>query len=162
MTHPPAQRARPVPLLDTAAATRMSDDALALQLDTTTRDAIESTTARLTEQVRAFDAALPRDSVAARGDHEEVRNLLARAPKNGAVTFSVHAYMRDLARMLRRLIFQYEAQQVRREPKEGGEEGGGISTQPKPAAPSRTGTSSCGCAHPHRRRWVRLTTSGGC
>ncbi|MCX4549595.1 hypothetical protein OG204_18805 [Streptomyces sp. NBC_01387] len=154
MTHPPKET-REAPLNPDVAA-RIADEALALQIGTTTRPAIEHQAALLTEQIEAFFAAgLPDDPVEAAQQREEIWALLAAAPTRQDPTFSTHTHMRALGRVLRRHVSQYRANQE-------GEEGEAPALLPwldsEPL--SEMYRVPTGLPEPPARRWLRLTTHG--
>ncbi|MFE9455627.1 DUF6415 family natural product biosynthesis protein [Streptomyces californicus] len=115
MPHPPLTRtadAAEVPL-DVETADRSADMAFALQLGTTTREEIDSHTLRLKGQVELFaDVVREGESVEARGSWLEAYHLLQQGPSDDVLVFAAWSYVRDLARVLRRLASEYRNQQT--------------------------------------------------
>ncbi|MEV6164165.1 hypothetical protein AB0L71_19940 [Streptomyces sp. NPDC052052] len=95
--------------LDTETAAQAADDALRLRLGTITRQEIDVRTAELrgcvgllTEKV--FDRA---PTTATRSIREEVDQLLTSAPADDTLVFHAFQHLRDLARMLHRLVAEH-------------------------------------------------------
>jgi hypothetical protein len=96
--------------VDVTAAYALADQARALSLGTSTRVEIDRKTVQLAHAVRALARqVLTDDSVKTLGRREQVQRVLATMPTADALCFSAHAYMRDLARVLRGLASEYEA-----------------------------------------------------
>ncbi|MDQ0986527.1 hypothetical protein [Streptomyces sp. V2I9] len=108
---PPTENAVPsgpeLPL-DTEEADRAADGALGLKLGTTTRTEIDDYTRLIRGQVALFAAAV-RDGggVEARGSWLEADQLLGNGPADGCLVFAAWSYVRDLARLLRRLVAEH-------------------------------------------------------
>ncbi|WP_327369193.1 hypothetical protein [Streptomyces sp. NBC_01217] len=100
--------------LDVETADQAADDALKLRLGTTTRQEIDEWTAKLRGRISLFaEKTLGREqTTATRACRWEVDQLLAAAPRDSVLVFGAYQYLRDLARMLRRLVAEYKAQAV--------------------------------------------------
>ncbi|MFF9346660.1 hypothetical protein [Streptomyces sp. NPDC014734] len=158
MTHPPNET-REAPL-DLDVATRIANDALACQLGTTTREAIDSLSDRLVEQIEAFfDEGLPEAEAEAAQQREEIQALLERAPDRDAPTFSAHTYMRALGRVLRRHIAQYEERHegAGQEQKAQVQDGGSEPADPDAGQPSGMYRAPSGLTGAAKGRWFSLT-----
>ncbi|MFE1147234.1 hypothetical protein ACFW42_08905 [Streptomyces albidoflavus] len=95
--------------LDIGVARAAADEALALQLGTTTRVQIEAMTDRLTGHIRSALAELPRGAPSGPAPtHEEAAALLAAARTGAALAHSAYHAMRDLAFVLRHLAGRCE------------------------------------------------------
>jgi hypothetical protein len=111
--------------VDVTAAYALADQALTLGLGTSTRIEIDRKTVQLAHAVRTLARqVLADDSVKTLSRREQVQRVLARMPTADALCFSAHAYMRDLARALRSLALDCEAQ-----------DNGAIAGVPPPRAP---------------------------
>ncbi|MFJ7328994.1 hypothetical protein ACIQVN_22480 [Streptomyces cyaneofuscatus] len=118
MTHPPlvrtAEPALAVDLdlpLDVDTADRAADEALGLKLGTTTREEIDNHTLRIRGQVALFAKAVREGGgVAARGSWLEADGLLHGGPSDDSLVFAALVYVRDLARLLRRLVSEHRSQ----------------------------------------------------
>ncbi|MFJ9234420.1 hypothetical protein ACIRJ3_05470 [Streptomyces anulatus] len=110
MTYPPLSPPREA-TLDVEVADRAADEALGLRLGTTTRLEIDDHTLRLKGQIALFAEVLRSNgSVEARGSWLEVQQLLVSGPAEGILVFNAWNYVRDLARLLRRLATEYREQ----------------------------------------------------
>ncbi|WP_436738017.1 hypothetical protein [Streptomyces sp. BBFR102] len=99
--------------LDIGAARAAADEALSLQLGTTTRVRIEAMTERLTGQIKSALAELPRDAPGRpRPTREEAAALLAAARTGAALAYTAYGAMRDLAFVLRHLAGRCEAERA--------------------------------------------------
>ncbi|HWU08354.1 MAG TPA: hypothetical protein VN520_18560 [Streptomyces sp.] len=154
MTHTPNET-REAPL-NPEAATRIANDALSLQLGTTTRPVIEEQIDLLLEQLEAFfEAGLPEDETEAGEQRREIRALLLRVPGRQDPTFSTYTYMRALGRVLRRHISQYEARQENE-----GAEGDALPAESRPEQPSGTYRVPSGPAMLAAQRWLSFPGRG--
>jgi hypothetical protein len=95
--------------LDVETAEQAADGALDLRLGTTTRQEIDEWTAQLRGRIVLFaEEVLGREqTTATRAARREVDQLLAAAPRDTILVFSSYQHLRDLARMLRRLVTDY-------------------------------------------------------
>ncbi|MGW2176794.1 hypothetical protein ACWCXX_01635 [Streptomyces sp. NPDC001732] len=95
--------------LDVETAERAADGALDLRLGTTTRQEIDEWTAQLRGRVVLFAEEVlgQEQTIATRAARWEVDQLLASAPRDTALVFGAYQHLRDLARMLRRLVTEY-------------------------------------------------------
>ncbi|MDP9951663.1 MULTISPECIES: hypothetical protein [Streptomyces] len=101
------------PPLDTEEAERSADEALGLKLGTTTRTEIDDYTRLMRGQVALFASAVREGGgVAARGSWLEVDQLLGRGPTDDCLVFAAWTHVRDLARLLRRLVAEYGEQRA--------------------------------------------------
>ncbi|MFE9457200.1 hypothetical protein [Streptomyces californicus] len=99
------------PPLDTEEAERSADEALGLKLGTTTRTEIDDYTRLMRGQVALF-ASVVREGggVDAQGSWLEADQLLGRGPADDCLVFAAWSYVRDLARLLRRLVAEHGEQ----------------------------------------------------
>lgn len=94
--------------LDTDEADRAADEALGLKLGTTTRTEIDDCTQMMRGQVSLFASAVREGGgVEARGSGLEADQLLDSGPADGCLVFNAWTHLRDLARLLRRLVAEY-------------------------------------------------------
>ncbi|MFD8583268.1 hypothetical protein ACFV2A_10265 [Streptomyces californicus] len=101
------------PPLDTEEAERSADEALGLKLGTTTRTEIDDYTQLMRGQVALFSSAVREGGgVAARGSWLEADQLLGRGPADDCLVFAAWTHVRDLARLLRRLVAEYGEQRA--------------------------------------------------
>ncbi|WP_050497582.1 DUF6415 family natural product biosynthesis protein [Streptomyces griseus] len=101
------------PPLDTEEAERSADEALGLKLGTTTRTEIDDYTQLMRGQVALFASAVREGGgVAARGSWLEADQLLGRGPADDCLVFAAWTHVRDLARLLRRLVAEYGEQRA--------------------------------------------------
>ncbi|MFI1530009.1 hypothetical protein [Streptomyces griseus] len=106
----------PLPL-DIEEADRAADEALGLKLGTTTRQEIDGYTLQLKGQVALFAEVLRiNGGIEARGSALEAQQLLVSGPAEGILVFNAWNYVRDLARLLRRLVTEYREQLVHDSP----------------------------------------------
>ncbi|GAA2526533.1 hypothetical protein [Streptomyces koyangensis] len=99
--------------LDIGAARAAADEALSLQLGTTTRVQIESMTARLIGHIESALAELPRDAPGKPAPtQKEAAALLAAARTGAALVHSAYHAMRDLAFVLRHLASRCEKERA--------------------------------------------------
>jgi hypothetical protein len=97
--------------LDTEEADRAADEALALKLGTTTRSEIDNFTLQLSGQIALFiEAVREGGGVEARVLCLEADHLTASAPAEGLLVFNAWNYVRDLARVLRKLVEEHSKQ----------------------------------------------------
>ncbi|MFF9648804.1 hypothetical protein [Streptomyces sp. NPDC014622] len=95
--------------LDVQTAKQAADGALDLRLGTTTRQEIDEWTAQLRGRIVLFAEEIlgQEQTTATRAARWEIDQLLASAPQDTVLVFSAYQHLRDLARMLRRLITEY-------------------------------------------------------
>ncbi|MFF8566295.1 hypothetical protein ACF06N_15175 [Streptomyces albidoflavus] len=99
--------------LDIDAARAAAEEALSLQLGTTTRVQIEAMTDRLTGHIRSALAELPRDAPGRPAPtRKEAAALLAAARTGAALAHSAYHAMRDLAFVLRHLAGRCEKERA--------------------------------------------------
>ncbi|MEU3437851.1 hypothetical protein [Streptomyces sp. NPDC006863] len=97
--------------LDIEEADRAADEALGLKLGTTTREEIDERTLQIRGQVALFaEAVREGGGVAARGSWLEADGLLHSGPSDDSLVFAALVYVRDLARLLRRLVSEHRSQ----------------------------------------------------
>ncbi|MBT3160586.1 hypothetical protein KQH42_27800 [Streptomyces sp. CHA1] len=119
MTHNLTDRSQPTAQpVNTEAATRLVDEVLALQLDTTTRAEMHARTGRLTDEItRLTRSSRAGVDMEGRSLRAEADDLVRRAPDHQAIVFSTFTYMRSLALFLRRYVAY--AQEVTSQPEDG-------------------------------------------
>ncbi|MEU3217971.1 DUF6415 family natural product biosynthesis protein [Streptomyces sp. NPDC006971] len=95
--------------LDVETAKQAADGALDLRLGTTTRQEIDEWTTQLRGRIVLFAEEIlgQEQTPATRAARWEIDQLLASAPQDTVLVFSAYQHLRDLARMLRRLITEY-------------------------------------------------------
>ncbi|MFD3959139.1 hypothetical protein ACF1D2_32245 [Streptomyces bacillaris] len=134
-------------------ADRTADEALGLQLGTTTRDEIDEYTRLLSKLVIAFSGAVQAaGGIGARGSWLEAAQVLESGPRDDSLVFNAWAHARDVARVLRGLVTEYRNQME----------------ESVPALPARTPRASLdkldfGTQPPvneESRRWPRSCPSG--
>lgn len=97
--------------LDTEEADRAADEALALKLGTTTRSEIDNFTLQLRGQIALFiEAVREKGDVEARALCVEADHLTASGPAEGLLVFNAWNHVRDLARVLRKLVEEHRKQ----------------------------------------------------
>ncbi|MFI1185531.1 hypothetical protein [Streptomyces californicus] len=97
--------------LDTEEAERAADEALGLKLGTTTRTEIDDYTRLMKGQVALFaSTAREDDGIDARSSWLEADQLLSRGPADDCLVFAAWTHVRELARLLRRLVAEYGEQ----------------------------------------------------
>ncbi|MFE2294787.1 hypothetical protein [Streptomyces sp. NPDC059452] len=95
----------------------MVDAVLGFHLGTTTREEIDEWTPLIKVHVEVFSEAVRAGGgVEARGSWLEARQLLADGPAEAIHVFGAWSHLRELARLLRRLIAEYREQRAPREP----------------------------------------------
>ncbi|MFF8438997.1 hypothetical protein [Streptomyces bacillaris] len=118
MTHPPLSppRGEPPfdgasPSLDAEAADRAADVALGFQLGTTTRDQIDEWLPQIKAHIEVFaEVVQAGGGRAARGSWLEAQQLLAARPPEAIYVFGAWSHVRELARLLRRLVSEHREQ----------------------------------------------------
>ncbi|MFE7480052.1 DUF6415 family natural product biosynthesis protein [Streptomyces sp. NPDC057552] len=97
--------------LNAEAADRAADVALGFQLGTTTRDQIDALLPQIRDHIEVFAKAVEAGGGrAARGSWLEAQQLLAAKPAEAIYVFGAWSHVRELARVLRRLVSEHREQ----------------------------------------------------
>ncbi|MFD5182686.1 hypothetical protein ACFWMQ_08635 [Streptomyces sp. NPDC058372] len=137
LTNRSRRRAQPV----NTEATRLVDEVLALQLDTTTRAEMHARTGQLTEEIiRLTRSASTGADLEGRSLRAEADDLVRKAPDHQALVFSAFTYMRSLALFVR--CYVAYAQEVTSQPEDGA-----IAPRADPAPRPPSGLATAGQRH---------------